>query len=98
MHWCAYPSPTHRLRNSKTNQYILQPRVVKTVGVTGKISKWQLENRLQKCSHCSFSKTQVFHRHRRASMGAKLAIRILFAMYISRKTVKVNASANQQTN
>ncbi len=31
-------------------------------------------------------------------MGAKLAIRILFAMYISRKTVKVNASANQQTN
>ena len=61
MHWYGYPSPTHR---RKTNQYILQPCVVKTVGVTGKISKWQLENRLQKCFHCSFSKTQVFHRHR----------------------------------
>ena len=74
MHWCAYPSPTHRLRNSKTNQYILQPRVVKTVGVTGKISKWQLENRLQKCS---FSKTQVFHKHR-STDGHQWELSLLF--------------------
>ncbi len=37
-------------------------------------------------------------KHRWTSMGAKLAIRMLFAMNISRKTVKVNATANQQTN
>ncbi len=37
----------------------------KTVGVTGKISKWQPEKRApKKCFHRSFSKMQVFHRHR----------------------------------
>ncbi len=45
--------------------------------------------------NASVSQTQ---KHRWTSMGAKLAICILFAMYISRKTVKVYASANQQTN
>ncbi len=61
-----YPSPTHRLflRNSKTNQqarHNLQPRVVKTVDMTDKISKWQLEKRpkvflLQNARHTSIDR------------------------------------------
>ena len=41
--------------------------------------------------NANVSQTQ---KHRWTSMGAKLAIRILFAMDSSRKTVKVNATAN----
>ncbi len=45
MHWCVYPSDSHRLFQAQHN---LQPRVVKTVGVTGKISKWPLEKQPSK--------------------------------------------------
>ncbi len=64
MHWCAYPSPTHSLiqvkkqlnksANTEKQQNTIskhnrQPRVMKTVGVTGKAAKW-----LQKTSSKSF--------------------------------------------
>ncbi len=63
MHWYGYPSPTHR---RKTNQYILQPCVVKTVGVTGKISKWQPEKRAPKVLSLFLPapKCKRFKRHR----------------------------------
>ena len=67
----AYPSPTHRLRNSKTNQYILQPHVVKTVGVTGQSIKMATRKQAPKVhQNASVSQTQ---KHRRTSMGANLS-------------------------
>ncbi len=51
MHWCAYASPTHSLiQASKHNETAKQSLTTcwKAVGVTGKISKWQLERRATK--------------------------------------------------
>ncbi len=82
-------------KKQQTNQYILQPCVVKTVGVTGKISKWQLENRLQKCFHCPFSKTQVFHRSTdEHQWELSLLLHTFRHQQYKKKTVKVNGSAN----
>ena len=75
-----------RQRNNKTNQHNLQPHVVKIVGVTGKISKWHLEKQAPKVlSKFVPSPKRKCFRHRSTSKGAKLAIRILFAMDSSRK-------------
>ncbi len=70
-----------RLRTAKQNQqtqsHNLQPRVVKTVGLTGKISKWQLEQRTPKVlssfllQNASVSQTQ---KDRSTSMEDKLCI------------------------
>ncbi len=43
-----------------------------SIGVTGKTAKMATKNQVQQYLHCSYSKTQVFHRHRWTSMGAKL--------------------------
>ncbi len=74
-------SAKHR-ETAKHNQYNRQPRVMKTVGVTGKTAKWLQKNELQKFLHCSFSTMQVFHRHRsihvdRQEWEHKLCIRRL---------------------
>ncbi len=84
MHWCAYPSPTHSLIQAKKQQTKSASTVQslttcwKTVGVTGKILKWQLEKRAPKVlsslllQNASVSHTQ---KHRWTSMGGWLAIR-----------------------
>ncbi len=84
MHWLVYPSPTSQ--NSKTNEqahHNLKPRVVKTVGVTGKILKWLLEKLL-------LSILLQIASVRGISMRGKPSIRELFRLMIASKNCKVN--------
>ena len=43
MHWCVYLLPIRNTKHNQLAQHNPQPRVVKTVGVIAKTSKWLLE-------------------------------------------------------
>ncbi len=74
-------------------QHNRQPRVVNAVGVTDKTAKWLQKNELQKFLQRSFSKTQVFHRHRsidRQEWEHKLSIRRIWPVKGYLTIIQVN--------